>query len=208
MFVSEKPQAYEKVYAGLVERLAAADLASAARGLGLATAGDSWTVRCLGSDYLVDGSGVRAADGGPAPFTHRIVIAWYLLHAGRGEPAGSFAPYRELPGGADFARYMATQVESRLAERFAGRVPDLTAAARAIDGGPGRSEVSADAVLAFPALSKVPLLITFYDADEDFPAEAKLFYDTTAPDFLDLECLAVLGMMLVDELSAHDPAAT
>jgi hypothetical protein len=45
-------------------------------------------------------------------------------------------------------------------------------------------------------------LITFNDADEDFPAEAKLFYDLTAPNFLDLECLAVLGLILVLELEA------
>ena len=43
-------------------------------------------------------------------------------------------------------------------------------------------------------------MLTFYDADEEFPAEAKLFYDLTAPNFLDLECLAVLGLMLVLEL--------
>jgi len=54
--------------------------------------------------------------------------------------------------------------------------------------------------LEIPALPKLPLMFTFYDADEDFPAEAKVLYDAAALDFLDLECLAVLGGILVEEL--------
>lgn len=60
-----------------------------------------------------------------------------------------------------------------------------------------------DLAYAFPALPGLPLIITFNDADEDFPAEAKLFYDLTAPNFLDLECLAVMGLILVLEAAAR-----
>ena len=60
--------------------------------------------------------------------------------------------------------------------------------------------VSTDAAFAFEALPHIPMMLTFYDADEEFPAEAKLFYDARALDFLDLECLAVLGMILAAEL--------
>ena len=205
MFDSERPEVYEAVYAGLVGRLAAADLARAAADLGLTMRDGAALVPLLGRDYLVGGAGVRAADGGPAAFTHRIVLAYYLLRGGRGEPAGRFVPYRELPGGADFARNMALTVEARLARRFSGRLPDLHAAALALGGGPAASEARVDAAHAFPALPGLPLLITMNDADEDFPAEAKLFYDLTAPNFLDLECLAVLGLILVLELEARGP---
>ena len=52
----------------------------------------------------------------------------------------------------------------------------------------------------FAALPKLPLELRFYDADEEFPAEAKVLYDLTAPNFLDLECLAALAHILVLEL--------
>ncbi len=200
MFDSEKPEVYEAVYQGLVERLAQAGLAQAAADLGLAWRDGQALVPLLGRDYLVGPLGVRAADGGEAAFTHRIVLAYYLLHGGRGEPAGRFVPYRELPGGADFARSMAQAVEGRLAAFFAGRLPVLRGAATALGGGETQAEVKADAALVFQALPKMPLLITFFDADEDFPAEAKLFYDLLALNFLDLECLAALGLILVLEL--------
>lgn len=202
MFDSERPQVYEEVYAGLVGRLAAADLKTPAVSLGLTLQGGAARVPLLGRDYLVDHSGARAADGGAAAFTHRIVLAYYLLHGGRGEPAGRFVPYRELPGGADFARNMAITVEGRLAKAFAGRLPGLQAACLALGGAQAATEARVDLAMAFKALPGLPLMITFNDADEDFPAEAKLFYDLTAPNFLDLECLAVLGLILVLELEA------
>ena len=52
------------------------------------------------------------------------------------------------------------------------------------------------------------MALVFYDADEDFPASARLLFDASAPHFLDLECLAVLGLILCDQLAAADMAKT
>lgn len=201
MFESDRPEAYERVYRELLPRLAAADLAAAARDLGLETAGGRAVVPCLGRRLEVGPQGV-AEEGGPAPLNHRIVAAYYLLHGGRGENAGRFVPYRELPGGQDFARSLSGLVEDRLARSFSGRQAELEAAARSLGGRPAPEAASGDAVFRFQALPGVPLVIGFYDADPEFPAEAKLLYDLTAPNFLDLECLAVLGLLLVQELEA------
>ena len=134
MFDSEKPDVYEKVYLGLVERLAGVDFAGAAASLGLERKGAGCLVPLLGGEYLVGPTGVCQADGSPAFITHRIVLAWYLLHAGSGEPCGSMVPYRDLPGGADFARALQTITYQRLAEGFAGRLPELKRAAAALGG--------------------------------------------------------------------------
>ena len=204
MFESDKPDAYEKVYAGLVERLAELDLAPAGASLGLERRGAEYAAPLLGREYLVGPRGVRAADGGGAAFTHRIVLAWYLIHGGSGEPAMSFAPYRELPGGADFARTLTQLVDARLAASFSGRLPALRAAALKLGGEELETSSASDGAWRFMVLPKLPLELRFYDADEEFPAEAKLLYDITAPNFLDLECLAVLGQILVMELEWAD----
>jgi hypothetical protein len=132
------------------------------------------------------------------------VLAWYLLHAGRGENAGRFVPYRELPGGQDFARSLSMLVEDRLARKFAGKLERLKAASLALGAGDAEIEARPDLAFAVEAIPKIPLMLTFYDADDEFPAEAKLFYDLTAPNFLDLECLAALGHMLVTDLELKD----
>ncbi len=200
MFDSDQPDAYEKVYQSLVPRLAGADLARAAASLGLARVGGLCRVPLLGRDYLVGPAGVSQADGGPAFITHRIVLAWYLLHAGSGEPSGRMVPYRELPGGADFARTLSQLVDQRLAQGFAGRLEALKRAAAALGGEELASASPHDGAWRFGALPKLPLELRFYDADEEFPAEAKLLFDLTAPNFLDLECLAALAHILMLEL--------
>jgi len=200
LFASDRPVVYEQVYQGLRKRLAGADLGAAARDLGLVSLGPGVAVPCLGKTYLVDAQGVRTQAGGPAPLNLSIVLAYYLLHGGRGEVTGRFVPYRQLPGGQDFARSLSQTVEGRLARHFSGRPQDLSRACAEMGGRAAAWGVSADLSFTLPALPKIPLGLTFYDADEDFPAEAKIFYDLTATNFLDLECLAVLGMIAVQEL--------
>jgi len=200
MFDSDKPDAYEIVYTGLVKDLAERDLSPAGVSLGLERQGAEYLVPVLGRDYLVGPQGVRAADGGGATVSHRIVLAWYLIHGGSGEPAGSFVPYRELPGGADFARTLAQLVDARLAAFFSRKLDQLKAAAARLGGQELEVSSASDGAWRFTALPKVPLELRFYDADEEFPAEAKVLYDLTAPNFLDLECLAALGHMLALEL--------
>jgi len=200
VFDSDRPDVYETVYIGLVERLGGVDFAGAAASLGLERSGAGCLVPLLGRDYLVGPTGVTLADGGEAFITQRIVLAWYLLHSGSGEPCGSMAPYRDLPGGADFARALQTITYQRLAEGFAGRLPELKRAAASLGGEELESSSPHDGAWRFPAMPKMPLELRFYDADDEFPAEAKVLFDLTAPNFLDLECLAALAHILVIEL--------
>jgi hypothetical protein len=203
MFDSEKPNVYEKVYQDdLLPRLASANIAGAAKELGLALQDGAALVPCFGRDFLVGQDGVTLADGEKAPLNHRIVLAYYLTHGGRGENAERFVPYRELPGGQDFARALSEIVEGRAVNFFGGKLELLKSAAQSLGATPGEEYAPGDASFVIQALPKLPLLMSFYDSDEDFPAEAKVFYDITAPNFLDMECLAVLGYLLVQELEA------
>lgn len=200
MFDSERPDAYEKVYDELVERLASAELEANAGALGLEWRDGAASVVLYGRRYRVGAGGVAADDGGVALVAHRIVLAHYLMHGGRGEPSRRFVPYREIPGGCDFSRNLSITVEGRIASFFTGKRAMLIQASEALGGTRTEPETSCDAAFVFEALSKVPIMFTFYDEDDDFPAEVKVFFDSLALRFLDLECLAVIGMLLASEL--------
>lgn len=200
MFDSERPDAYEKVYEELVERLASAELEANAGALGLEWHNGEASLVLYGRRYRVGAEGVTAEDGGVAQVAHRIVLAHYLMHGGRGEPSRRFVPYREIPGGCDFSRNLSITVEGRVASFFAGKRETLIRASEAIGGTRTEPETSCDAAFVFEALPKVPIMFTFYDEDDDFPAEVKVFFDALALHFLDLECLAVVGMLLASEL--------
>ena len=91
-------------------------------------------------------------------------------------------------------------MHQRLAEGFAGRLANLREAAASLGAEDLMPDQAHDGAWRFMALPKLPLELRFYDADEEFPAEAKVLFDLTAPNFLDLECLAALAHILVLEL--------
>jgi hypothetical protein len=62
------------------------------------------------------------------------------------------------------------------------------------------AEISADLVMKFDALPKVPVLLVFNDRDEDFPAHCSLLFERRAEKFLDMECLAMAGWALSEWL--------
>lgn len=191
---------YEKVYQELVLRLGSANLDKHAELLGLDRHNDHVRVPVFGRDYLVSCDGVISADSTDVPMTYRIVLAHYLLYGGSGESSGRFVPYRDLQGGQDFARNLAITVEDRLAKCFSGKVEKFHRSAKLATGIKAEIETSCDGAYSFEALPHLPLMLVFYDKDSDFPAETKLFFDSYALRFLDLECLAGLGMILVYEL--------
>lgn len=203
MFRSEDPKNYEDVYLGLVDRLKRADYRHAMLELGARDAGEDVALDVLGRTCLVGPTGVKAADGRDVDFTVRIVLSYYLLHGGQGDQTGQWVAYRDFKDGAFFHASYAQIVENKIASDFSGRLPALTRAAQRLGGSPLNAGLGGDVCYRFPALPRVPLALVFYDADDDFPSSARVLFDAGAPRFLDMECLAVLGLILTDQLISN-----
>lgn len=201
MFRSDKPVNYEEVYAGLVDRLARADFRNAMANLGARDAGEETAVDCLDRTLLIGPGGVRADDGREVDFTIRICAAYYILHGGAGNLTGDWVAYRDFKDGAFFHASFSQIVENKIANDFSGRADLLERAARELGAEPLDAGLGGDLCLRFPMLPKTPLTLVFYDEDEDFPSSARVLFDSSAPLFLDMECLAVLGLILADQLA-------
>lgn len=201
MFQSEKPTNYEEVYQGLVEKLGEVDFSHSTAHLGVVDLGDeSWGLRIFARDCLIDRKGIRGRTAEPLDFKFRIVAAHYLLHGGQGETTGEWVAYRDFKDGAFFHPSFAQSVEQEISRLFSARMPDLRKAGEAIGGEP-LDGLGGDICLRFDAFPFIPLVLIFYDADDEFPSSARVLFDSSAPLFLDMECLAVLGMILADELA-------
>jgi hypothetical protein len=63
---------------------------------------------------------------------------------------------------------------------------------------------SHDAAYAFRFFPHYPVLLLFYDVveEENFPAQCKLLLDRTAPRYLDIESIVVLGEEFASRLTA------
>jgi hypothetical protein len=50
------------------------------------------------------------------------------------------------------------------------------------------------------ALPRIPMMVNYWQGDEDFPSTCKLLFDETASYYLPTEACAVLGGMLARKL--------
>ena len=200
MFRSDKPIDYEEVYSGLVGKLPLADFNHARLELGASEVSGLTALDVLGRTCLVGPQGVFSQDGTPLDFTVRICLAYYILHSGRGALSGNWVSYRDFKDGAFFHTAFSRTVEKKIADTFCGKIDSLKNASRHLSGRDLNTDLDGDFGCLLPVLPRVPLALVFYDRDEDFSSTASVLYDSSAPDFLDMECLAVLGQIVADQL--------
>ena len=177
---SDEQHNFEIVYGGLVEKLGTADYENAISNLGAREAGSGVAVDILGRTCLIGPDGIRLADGGRLSVEVRIVLAWYILHGGSGELSEKWTLYRDLKEGQVFYAAFNQLVQEKIAQDFAGRMNRLKQATDILCGASISDELNGDLAYRFMALPKVPLALVFYDADEEFSANARVLYPNVA----------------------------
>jgi hypothetical protein len=121
-----------------------------------------------------------------------ILVLRYLIVGGNTPLTGEWVPYRSLPDGAVFSRFIKTQIEDVVALSFSERREKLSDAIGRLGGSPYQSDSNPDVSYVLRPFPLIPVLCLFWDHDEEFPASFQFFFDSSAPDYLDLESLAVL----------------
>jgi hypothetical protein len=196
---------YELVYEELLGELAEVDLTKVSADLGVVYQGDQLEINLLGQCYRISNQGIWEVNEQAPNVAIRIVLCHYVLQAGQGKLTGEWMSYRDFKDSAFFISNFQVNVEERIAQYFAGRASDLEKAAQELDGGPFEAFQTGDVCYYLQALPKVPMLLVFYDKDAEFPASCKVLFDKSAPKWLDMECLAVLGWILADLLIRNLP---
>jgi len=202
MFDSERPEAYQRVYEQLIPRLEAVDWPETADGIGARADGEGLQFEIFTHPVRVDVGGVTARGPADLPVAMRIICGHYVLRGGGGRLEGEWVSYRDFKDEAPFYASYHRLVDVALGRTFSGRGPELLRAARAL-GAFTVDDIPGDVALGFLALPRVPLRLSFYEADEDFEAEARVLFDRGADGFLDMECLAVTGYLLAKLLAAE-----
>jgi hypothetical protein len=157
----------------------------------------AFTVPLFGEDHTVpypEGP-VRRADGSTASGTVELIILHYLGNADGTPVREEWVSYRDLPGARYHEPAFVAEVEGPLSRGLSGHLETLRDWAR----NEARTlDLPGDVAAAWYVLPRVPLLIIFNEADEEFPASARMLFDISAPGYLPTEDLSVLA-----ELAAH-----
>ena len=194
----KKAAVFEDIYQQYLTEVSAVDLDHAAGILGVGRDGNAALIPFYGMPYRVSRSGITDSRGRRPDHAVSVILCRYLLLCPEEKPSAEteWIRYNNFRDAAPFAGGFFNTAERPIAEAFSGRLTDLKKAAKAMGAEPHESSISCDLALRLQALPCVPLLLLFNDRDEEFPADCSLLFDKRATDHLDVECLAMLGMVL------------
>jgi hypothetical protein len=161
-------------------------------------------LRFLNEDYVITKEKILDPSGKePRPWIS-ILIYNHLCMSDPPSPAGEWTSFSSIPASHAKDKAWAGHVEEVIAKHFSGKVEELKAVCE-ISGGK-RSDITGDhdAAYEFRFFPHYPVLLLFYEAmpEEHFPAQCKLLLDRTAPRYLDIESIVVLGEEFAARLTA------
>ena len=188
---------YEMTYRNYLAQIEGLGLASVGEKLGCEVERNEVLIPLFGKPHRVSEKGILDASGKQPSFEQCVILCKYLLLCPDVVPKDhEWVSYRGLKDSGPLTKYFAHDVERAIAEYFKGRVGALAQASEALGGYPPSIEASYDLSVQFDALPRVPVVILYNDADDEFPALCSVLFESRAERYLDAECLAMLGRLV------------
>ncbi len=193
--------AFEKIYRDYLERIAARDWSDKVDLLGVRLDGKTVEIDFFNSPFTITPEAIADSSGKKPHHTVNVILSQYLLLC---PPAVSrtneLVTYNDFKDAAPHAAGFMNAAERPISRRFTGRPAELEECCRRLGGKPFRTAASYQLTYEIPALPRVPIYLLFNDCDEEFPASCSLLFQKNASQFLDVECISMLGMILAQWL--------
>lgn len=201
MHANDTDSVYDATYRRYLDQLKTMRFEGREAVLGVRVDGDAVVVPYFGAPIRYTLDGLTDEAGHRPDFSDCVVVCRYLIMCPRVEPRQKeWVAFRDFPNAGPLTVFWADTVERPLARRFSGARDTLEKACDALGGTTADMDIACDLVRQFSPLPKVPLLLVFNDADDDFPAAASLLFEKRASTYLDAESQAILGHVLSDRL--------
>lgn len=165
--------------------------------LGLERGDDGIEVSFFKRKYLVTPEGIQGGDRHLLEHMTYVIISQYLLGPARQAPGPKeWVSYKGLADAAPYSEGFQNTVERKIAQVFSGRLSELAARSGELGGYEPEQSYSYDLVQCFQALPAVPVLLLFNDAEDMFPAQCSVLFQSDCAGYLDMESIAMVGMSL------------
>ena len=147
----------------------------------------SAVLRFLGADYeiLSPYGEVRSHHTGVEPALWEMVHILHYYNMASGEPlAHELIAFEQVPEGRVYRSNFEKRAAVPLLKRF-GRDPEEVRAAAELLG--GRIVEHGDFAVSVPLFPRVPVILVFWRADEEFPPRLSILFDRTVAGYLPTE---------------------
>jgi hypothetical protein len=200
----KKQHIYEQTYKDYLSRIAELDFPFLADKLGMQLDGQHVIIPFFSKLYRISAKGIADPSDRQPHLSVSVILCKYLLMCPLIEPLeGNWMSYKDFKDAAPLIRAFYNTVTHPIAETFSGRLTELENAGEKIGGYAPTDAFSYDFSMQFDALPKIPLLLLFNDKDDEFPAQCSVLFEKHAEKFLDMECLAMVGMLFFEYLKAE-----
>jgi hypothetical protein len=157
-------------------------------------------VAFLRREYVIDQAEwaiTRADDGATPPSILQSLILMYLYTSDGTPPGDRWIGFRELPNGLFYAQAFQGYTGTALVRDLNG---DVAAFKRASEKLQGAAVAIGDAGYAFQVLPRLKLAVIMWAGDDEFPAQAQVLFEETAPHYLITDGLAIVGSLLIGQI--------
>lgn len=127
------------------------------------------------------------------PTFSQALVLYYFSTCDGAPVAGNWVSFTELPEGRFYTRAFQGYTGQEIAGKFQ---EDLEAFRRAAEGLGGQPVELGSAAYEFQALPKVPILVVYWQGDEDFPSSCQILFDAAVGRHLPTDACAIMGSTL------------
>jgi hypothetical protein len=200
--IVRKPSAvFKETYQNYLDRIDKIDLHSRSVKLGGKVENGEMVLSFFGKPYRISGRGISDPGGKQPLMGICVVLCKYMLLCPDAPSLDKeWVSFRDFKNTAPLIHSFVNHTERPIARHFSNHLDDLSAACEKLGGDNPGLELNYQLIMKLYPLPKVPVLLLFDDADEEFPAQCKVLFERRAEHYLDPESLAMVGTLLYDAL--------
>ncbi len=135
--------------------------------------------------------------GEELPSIKQLMLLYYFHTASGVSLTEKWVSFADLPGGRMYSQAYQGYTGDELVKQFGLSLEKFQAACQKLGGAPAPM---ADAAYSFQCLPRVPVLVTYWQGDEDFSSTSKTLFDASATEYLPIDGCAILGSMLAGKI--------
>ena len=193
---------YERVSSMLEEEVRNTNFKEAAIAIGghfeIKNGGEVIRLKMMNRTYEVRKEGLFENDKYCHDSWSKIIVYDYVRRKGARPLTGDWVTLGHFPDTASHVKAFQSKDEGKVADVFNKNIEGLKMRCKELGGVKTSGEIKADYVCRFDLLPRIPLYLCFWDADEEFQASCKLFVDSSADAYIDIEYLAYLVERFVE----------
>ena len=142
--------------------------------------------------------------GNELTINEQTFIHIHMAQGGFAKPSGNMKSFKEFPNTVSKIVSMRDNVETPLNKAFSSNMQKLESACKKAGGNNVKDQYeSPDLAYLFSVFPKIPVILLFWDEEDGFEADAKLLFDQTIVEHLDIESIMFLSehltKMLINE---------